>query len=137
MADQDAIDRRRFFQRLQPRRASPDQLDDASVRLRVDHLPSSDPAVVRPLVVDWRSDVAPSWEDGALVVYTQAGALFRWDLSTAEIAVLRCINGQLSIGSLHDATVMERPAPIDEFAARIELLTALLEARVLRIVRDE
>ena len=130
------FDRRRFFERFRLRVSSPDQLGDASRRLGIEHLPSRDPAVVRLLIVDWRSDVATSWEDGALVVYTQAGAMFRWELSTAELAFLRPINGQLSIGSLHDAVAVERIAPIDVFEDRIKLLTTLLEAKVVEVVRN-
>jgi hypothetical protein len=137
MADQNTFDRRRFFQRLRPHASNPRQLDDASLHRHVDRLPSDDPAVVRPLVVDWRSDVAASWEDGALEVYTQAGAVFRWDLSAAEIAFLRCINGQRSVGSLYDAAAVERPAAGDGLAARITLLTTLFDAGVLRVVRAE
>lgn len=137
MADQHAFDRRRFFQRLRPRTASPDAPGDTALRQPIDRLPSHDPAVVRLLVVDWHADVATSWEDAALEVYTQAGAMFRWELSTAEIAFLRAIDGQRSIGSLHDAVAIEHPPAIDEFAARITLLTALCEARVLRIAHDE
>jgi hypothetical protein len=134
MADQNAFDRRRFFQRFRLRVSSPDVPGGASVRPRIDRLPSDDPAVVRPLVVDWRSDVAPSWEDGALEVYTQAGAIFRWELSTVENAFLRGIDGQRSIGSLHDAVDPDAPGVP---AGRIALLTALLEAGVLRVVRSE
>jgi hypothetical protein len=46
------------------------------------------------------------------------------------------VNGQLSTGSLHDAGGVEPPATMEVFAARITLLTGLLEAGVLRIVRD-
>ena len=137
MADQSAFDRRQFFQRLRPRLDSPDGSGDASLYLPIGRLPSEDPAVVRRLVVDWRADVATSWEDDALVVFTQAGAMFRWDLSTAEIAFLRPIDGRLSIGSLHDAVAVENPATADAFAARVQLLSALLDASVLRVVRDQ
>ena len=137
MAEQNAFDRRRFFERFRLRVSSPDGPGDASLRPRIDRLPSEDPAAVRLAVLAWPSDVATSWEDSALEVYTQAGAMFRWDLSPAEMAFLRPINGQLSIGSLYDAVALESPAPVDAFAARIALLTELLEAGVLRIVRDQ
>lgn len=136
MSHQNAPDRRQFFERFRLRLSGPDERANANRRLRIDHLPSDDPAIVRRVVVDWHADVAPSWEDGALVVFTQAGAMFRWDLSVAEIAFLRPIDGQHSIGSLHDAAV-EAPATADTFAARVTLLTRLLDAGVLRIVRDE
>jgi hypothetical protein len=133
MADQNGVDRRQFFQRLRPRAPGREL---AAANVRIDRLPSSDPAIVRPLVIDWRFDVATSWEDGALVAYTQAGAMFRWDLSTAEIAFLRSIDGQRSIGSLHDAVAVEHPGAHDALAARLTLLTELLDANILYIVRD-
>lgn len=135
MADPNALDRRRFFERLRPRVSRPVG-PDASPGEQIDRLPSHDPALVRTLVVDWRADVAASWEDGALVVFTQAGAMLRWELSASESAFLRPLDGQISIGSLHDAVALDDDT-LDVFAARIELLTRLLDAGVLRVVRAE